>query len=204
VREEVVKLEGKRDRAIEFFELDPAKKTLLVIGGSLGARTINHSIKNSLQLFADAGIQVVWQTGKGYIDQAQQDLVGFEKSGIKAHQFINKMDYAYAVADIVVSRAGAMSVSELCLVQKPAILVPSPNVAEDHQTKNAMALVNHAAAILVKDVEARETLGDAVLSLLKNEDECAKLRKNIADLAFSNSVDAIASEVLRLAKNNNA
>jgi UDP-N-acetylglucosamine--N-acetylmuramyl-(pentapeptide) pyrophosphoryl-undecaprenol N-acetylglucosamine transferase len=201
VREEVVKLTGKRDRAMEFFKLDPAKKTLLVIGGSLGARTINHSVKNSLELFKEAGLQVLWQTGKGYIEQAEKELQDFDYDGVKAHQFINKMDYAYAIADIVVSRAGAMSVSELCLVQKPAILVPSPNVAEDHQTKNAMALVNHAAAILVKDVEARETLGKEVISLLNNEEQCAKLRKNIADLAFTNSVGAIVSEVLQLAKN---
>lgn len=198
VRDEVVKLEGKRERAIEFFGLDPNKKTLLVIGGSLGARTINHSIKNSLELVKEAGIQVVWQTGKGYIAEAEKLLADFDYDGIKAHQFINKMDYAYAVADVVVSRAGAMSVSELCLVEKPSILVPSPNVAEDHQTKNAMALVNHHAAVLVKDVEARETLGAEVIKLMADEAKQEKLKKNISELAFKNSVDAIVSEVVRL------
>lgn len=200
VREEVVKLEGKRERALEFFGLSADKPTLLVIGGSLGARTINHAIAANLQRFKEAGIQVVWQTGKSYITTAEQQVQDNGYDGIKAHQFINKMDYAYAVADVVVSRAGAMSVSELCLVQKPSILVPSPNVAEDHQTKNAMALVNHNAAVLVKDVEAVESLGDAVMNLVEKEEERQKLKKNIADLAFKNSVDAIAAEVLQLAQ----
>lgn len=198
VRDEVVKLEGKRDRAIEHFGLDPNKKTLLVIGGSLGARTINHSIAGGLEQLDQSGLQVIWQTGKSYISQAEEDLKKIRSGNIKATAFITKMDYAYAAADMVVSRAGAMSISELCLVKKPAILVPSPNVAEDHQTKNAMALVNHNAAILVKDVEAREKLVDEVLALAGDEQKMQQLGNNIDKMAFRNAVDAIVSEAMSL------
>ena len=202
VREEVVKLEGKRERALEHFKLDPNKKTVLVIGGSLGARTVNRAVAAGLEKFKAAGIQVVWQTGKGYIDQAQEDLKGFDYDGVKATAFITQMDYAYAAADVVISRAGAMSISELCLVRRPSILVPSPNVAEDHQTKNAMALVNHNAALLVKDKDAAEQLVDEVLKLVQDDAARGKLESNIAGLAFENSVEAIAGEVLNLVRQN--
>ncbi len=200
VRKEVVQLEGKRDRGLEFFGLDPNKKTVLVIGGSLGARTINESIHKALDDFRVNNVQLVWQTGKTYISQAEEAVKQLKEFGIQAHAFITKMDYAYAVADVVISRAGAMSVSELCLVEKPCILVPSPNVAEDHQTKNAMALVNHGAALLVKDVDAREVLGKEVLALINDYAQCTKLAESIKGMAYRDSAQIIANEVVLLTK----
>ncbi len=201
VREEVVKLVGKRERALEFFGLSPHKKILLTMGGSLGAGTINQTIHRGLERFREAGVQVIWQTGKSYFAVAKTALEEGNFPEVKAHAFIHKMDYAYAAADVIVSRAGAMSVSELCLVKKPAILVPSPHVAEDHQTKNAMALVNHKAAILVKDTEATEQLVNEILHLLLDNNKAKRLRENIGKLAFRNSVDAIVSEVMILVNN---
>lgn len=198
VRQDILSLEGKRERGLEQFGLDANKKTLLVIGGSLGARTINESIAGMLDELAQNNIQLVWQTGKAYYPQAQEAVGRYEGKGIKAFDFITKMDLAYAVADAVVSRAGASSVSELCLVRKASILVPSPNVAEDHQTKNAMALVTHHAAVLVKDIESREKLAGEVIALMKDDVKRDKLEENIAKLAFQDSAKVIANEVLRL------
>lgn len=200
VRKEVVQLEGKRDRGLEYFGLDGSKKIVLVIGGSLGARTINESIHAALDDFRVNNVQLVWQTGKSYISKAEEAVSDLKEFGIQAHAFITKMDYAYAVADVVISRAGAMSVSELCLVEKPCILVPSPNVAEDHQTKNAMALVNHGAAKLVKDVDAREVLGKEALALINDTDQCAKLSESIKGMAYRDSAQIIATEVILLTK----
>lgn len=197
VRQDILNLEGKRARGLEFFELEDSKKIVLVIGGSLGARTINESILKLIPEFETKNVQLVWQTGKAFYEQATAATAG--KKGIKVFDFISKMDYAYAVADVVVSRAGASSVSELSLVNKPAILIPSPNVAEDHQTKNAMALVNHNAAFLVKDIEAREVLGNVLFDLVEDDSKRKKLQENIARLAFKNSADVIANEVLNLA-----
>ncbi|HTL83093.1 MAG TPA: undecaprenyldiphospho-muramoylpentapeptide beta-N-acetylglucosaminyltransferase [Bacteroidia bacterium] len=198
VRQDIQNMEGKKARAAEIFNIDPKKKTVLVIGGSLGARTINESIYGGLKMFANNNIQLIWQTGKNYFPTAEKAVRESNQTGIHAYEFISKMDYAYAAADVVVSRAGASSVSELCLVHKPCILVPSPNVAEDHQTKNAMALVNHHAAILVKDAEANDQLVDALFALLRNKPEQEKLSVNISKLAVHNSADLIASEVLSL------
>jgi UDP-N-acetylglucosamine--N-acetylmuramyl-(pentapeptide) pyrophosphoryl-undecaprenol N-acetylglucosamine transferase len=203
VRQDIQNLEGKRERGLETFGLDPDKKILLVIGGSLGARTINESIAGMLDVLAQNNIQLVWQTGKIYFPQAQEAVKKYEGKGIKAFDFITKMDHAYAVADAVVSRAGASSVSELCLVRKASILVPSPNVAEDHQTKNAMALVTHNAAVLVKDIEAREKLQAEVIALMQDSGKRDKLEENIARLAFRDSAAVIANEVLRLVNNRN-
>lgn len=200
VRQNVVDLAGKKPRGIEHFVLDPEKRTLLVTGGSLGARSINKSIHAALPQFKEAGIQVVWQTGKNYIAEANEAAKEMAYDGFKVHEFIGRMDLAYAVADLVVARAGAISVSELCLVRKPAILVPLPHAAEDHQTKNAMALVTHHAAILVKDNEATEHIGKQVLELIDNKAALDKLSTNIAGLAQENSADTIANEVLNLAK----
>ncbi len=198
VRQDVTVLTGKKPRGEEYFNLDPDKRTLLIIGGSLGARTINESIEASLQLFAENNIQVVWQTGKAYFEKAKKATEQYSEKGIQAHAFITKMDYAYAVADFVVSRAGAISVSELCLVKKPAILVPSPNVAEDHQTKNAMALVVHNAALLVKDQEAVKKLGNEVLNLSQNTELQEKLVNNIGQLGKVDAAEVIANEVISL------
>lgn len=200
VRQDINNLEGKRIRGIELFGLNPNKKTVLVIGGSLGALTINKSIEKLLPEFAKHDIQLVWQTGKGYFEQAKQAVKQYEGQGIRAFDFIQKMDYAYAIADAVISRAGASSVSELCLVHKASILVPSPNVAEDHQTQNAMALVNQNAAILVNDNEAMDKLGDAVFNLLNDDKKLNDLQQNIARLAMHDAATIIANEVLKLVK----
>ena len=198
VRRDILSLEGKKAEAMKQFELDPTKKTLLVIGGSLGARTINESIFASLELLKQNSIQVIWQTGKGFIEKAQKSFV---KHNGWVGAFITRMDLAYAAADIVVSRAGAISLSELAIVKKPVILIPSPNVAEDHQTKNAMALINNNAAVLVKDIEAREKLGKEIIALMNDTQKQLTLAENISKLAFPNSAEVIAKEVIKLDKN---
>jgi UDP-N-acetylglucosamine--N-acetylmuramyl-(pentapeptide) pyrophosphoryl-undecaprenol N-acetylglucosamine transferase len=198
VRQDILQMEGKRSRGLELFGLDGNKRTILVIGGSLGARTINESILSGLPSFAEHNIQLVWQTGKGFYENAKAATVAFENKGIKAFDFIQKMDYAYAVADLVISRAGASSVSELCLVKKPTILVPSPNVAEDHQTKNALALVTHHAAVIIKDIDARAKLCKEAVALMADEEACFKLSENIGKLALPDSAVIIANEVLSL------
>lgn len=195
VRQDILSLEGKKAEAMKFFGLNPGKKTLLVMGGSLGARTINESMSGCLDMLLKNNIQVIWQTGKNYSSPN-----GAGKEGAWIGAFISKMDLAYASADIVVSRAGAIALSELAIVKKPCILVPSPNVAEDHQTKNAMTLVKHDAAILVKDSEAREKLGGEVISLMNDTQKQNKLSENISILAFPNSADVIAKEVIKLAQ----
>ena len=198
VRQDVIKLEGKKVRASEFFELDMAKKTVLVVGGSLGARTINEAIDKSLENFVDAGIQLIWQTGKIYFQKAKTLVDDRQNNGIKVYDFITKMDYAYAMADVVVSRAGAIAISELSAVKKPVILVPSPNVAEDHQTKNALALVNHGAAILVKDIEASETLVNKVIALINDEETQFKLQEKITPFSHTDADDKIADTIIGL------
>lgn len=198
VRQDIVNLEGKRPRGMEMFDLDPSKKTLLVVGGSQGAKAINESIAAGIERLAEKNIQLLWQTGKTFYPLAQKAVEPFKDKGIRAVDFITKMDYGYAVADLVVSRAGAGAVSEMSLIHKPCILVPLPTAAEDHQTKNAMSLVNHHAAILVKDVEAREVLVDKALELASDEDLRHKLESNIAALAVHDSADLIANEILSL------
>lgn len=198
VRQDLMNIEGKRDRALEHFGLKSDKKIILVIGGSLGARTINESISACLPAFEKNNIQLIWQTGKGFYETAKQKVGASSAKGIKVFDFIQKMDLAYAAADIVVSRAGASSVSELSLVKKPCILIPSPNVAEDHQTKNAMALVTYHAAILIADNVARTQLCDRSLTLVNDVEQCFKLSENIAQLAFKDSATVIANEVINL------
>ncbi|MDG2330255.1 MAG: undecaprenyldiphospho-muramoylpentapeptide beta-N-acetylglucosaminyltransferase [Flavobacteriales bacterium] len=198
VRENVVNIEGKRESGLAEFGLDPAKKTLLVLGGSLGARTINTAVKASLPLFEQENLQVLWQTGKTYSEEMLAATTDFGYDGIHPRAFITSMDLAYSVADCIVSRAGAISISELCLINKPVILVPSPNVAEDHQTKNAMALVNKKAAILIKDTDAVEQLGSEVVKLFKDDAYQLELAKNIAQLGKRKAADAIRKEIVEL------
>jgi UDP-N-acetylglucosamine--N-acetylmuramyl-(pentapeptide) pyrophosphoryl-undecaprenol N-acetylglucosamine transferase len=185
---------------MKFFGLENNKKTLLVIGGSLGARTINQSLKAGLEALSRNNIQVIWQTGKSFFLEANESTNQYAANGIKAYDFINRMNFAYAAADVVISRAGASSISELCLVGKASILVPSPNVAEDHQTKNAMALVNNNAAILVKDSEANDNLINRVIALLNNEEEQIMLKNNIGNMALKDSAKVIANEILGMVK----
>lgn len=202
VRQDLKDLKPLREEAQTFFKLSPNKKTILVIGGSLGARTINEAIGEGLQTFTENNIQLIWQTGKNYFARAQQQAEKYSSQHIYAFDFISKMNLAYAAADIVISRAGASSVSELCNIAMPCILVPSPNVAEDHQTKNAMALVNKNAALLVRDTEAKNELVKTAIDLLQNSQQQQTLSNNISKMAFHNSANMIAKEVLKLANYN--
>jgi len=199
VRQDIVNLEGKKQEALAFFGLSPHRSVLLVTGGSLGALTINRSLTAHAGKLASEEIQVIWQTGNGYYEQALEAVRGF-KEYFSIHRFIDRMDLAYAAADLIVSRAGAIAVSEICATQKPAILIPSPNVAEDHQTKNAMALGNHQAAVLIKDSEAIERLGQEVTSLIKDADKLFRIKEKLAGLALRDSADVIAAEALSLVK----
>ncbi len=198
IRKESVAVEGKRKEAAQFFGLNPDKKTILLTGGSLGAGTLNRAIKNDLQKIIAADVQLIWQTGKYYYAAISQELGNNLAPQIKVLEFLNRMDLAYAMADVIISRAGAGTIAELCVVQKPVILVPSPNVAEDHQTKNAQALVNKNAALLIKDTDADAQLADSALALLKDEKAAAVLSKNIGQLAISNADEVIAKEILKL------
>lgn len=200
VRQDIVTTEGKRNRGLEFFNLNPEKKTILVVGGSLGARSINLSIDKNIELFAKNDIQLIWQTGKGFYSQAKETVKNYEFLGIKAYDFITKMDFAYSVADIVVSRAGAIAISEICAVKKPAILIPLPTATEDHQTKNAMSLVNYNAAILVKDSDAINTLGEQIIDLINDDNKQNKLKNNLSNFDYKDSADVIANVILSLIK----
>jgi UDP-N-acetylglucosamine--N-acetylmuramyl-(pentapeptide) pyrophosphoryl-undecaprenol N-acetylglucosamine transferase len=197
---DILNLEGKKEKALEYFKLSPNKKTVLVIGGSLGAKTINESLLKCLDSLVENNIQLVWQTGKNFSQAAMNVELKYPNKGIVVTDFISKMDYAYALADVVVSRAGASSISELSLVNKAAILIPSPNVAEDHQTKNAMALLNNNAAILVKDKEAREKLKDVLLNLVKDDQKRMELQQNIKGMGFKDAAGTIVAEIVGLIK----
>ena len=188
-----------RTEALKHFGLSEGKIILLVVGGSLGARTINHSIHAGLRMLADSNIQLIWQTGKLYGIQAAKAVTEYKLNGIITVPFIKEMDMAYSAADIVVSRAGAIAISELCLTGKPSILVPSPNVAEDHQTKNALALSSRDAAILVKDSDAHASLISTITTLATDFTEQKKLSTNISSMAIRNSARQIAEHVFELA-----
>ncbi len=187
-----------RAEAMKYFGLDVRKKTILIMGGSLGARTLNQSIEASIDLIKKSDAQVLWQTGKLYFDSFKP--VADNVPNIKVLQFIDRMDYAYACADIVITRAGALSIAELELLGKPVILVPSPNVTEDHQTFNAMALVNHNAGLMIKDNESKQKLFPAALKLLKDENKMQELSLNIGKLGIANAADRITDEILKVAK----
>ncbi len=187
-----------KSEALKYFGFTNSHKTILVIGGSLGARTINQSVLKKINKIKESNINLIWQVGKYYYNDISEKLKNTNLDNILVKDFVIRMDYAFASADLVISRAGAGTISELCLVKKAVILVPSPNVAEDHQTKNAMNLVKNNAAILVNDSEAKELLVDKALELINNEDKIKELSENIASMAFHNSADIIAKEVLSL------
>jgi len=195
-----------KKEALIFFDLAENKKTVLVIGGSLGARTINQSMDAGIEKINAENIQLIWQTGKSFFEKSKQTIdaliplsVG-EGLGVRSFDFIKQMDMAYAAADVIISRAGALSVSELCIIGKPCVLVPSPNVAEDHQTKNAMALVNKNAAVLVKDTEAKEKLISTLLELIKDETQQNQLAQNIKQLAIADADERIFDEIKKIIK----
>lgn len=200
VRQGLLNHTMSREEAVRSFGLDPTKKTILIVGGSLGARTINNCVMQGLDKIRNSGVQFIWQTGKIYIDEAKGAVAKAGKLPmLHTTDFISDMAAAYSAADLVISRAGAGSISEFCLLQKPVILVPSPNVAEDHQTKNALALVNKDAALYVKDAEAIEKLLDVAITTVQQADILKKLSTNIAKLAFKDSASVIAAEVCKLA-----
>jgi UDP-N-acetylglucosamine--N-acetylmuramyl-(pentapeptide) pyrophosphoryl-undecaprenol N-acetylglucosamine transferase len=201
VRQGLLNHNMTRKDAIRSFNLDPTKKTILILGGSLGARTINQCLMNNLDKVKTSGVQFIWQTGKIYIDEARKTVAeSGEFPMLHVTDFISDMATAYCAADLVISRAGAGSISEFCLLKKPVILVPSPNVAEDHQTKNALALVNKNAALYVKDSEAKDTLLAKAIEAVNQPDLLENLSKNIAELAFTDSANIIAKEVIKLAE----
>jgi len=199
VRREIVEMQaagGDRAEAYKYFGLSPDCKTILIIGGSLGARTLNESVEATINRIKDSEVQIIWQTGKIYFDHCK--TVGAGISNLKTLQFIDRMDLAYACADVIISRAGALSISELQLVGKPVILVPSPNVTDDHQTHNAMALVNKGAAIMIKDSEAKLNLTGAAFDLLQNEEQQKQLSKNIGKMGIPDAAERIVDEILKV------
>ena len=198
VLQDILDLDSKRLLALNHFAFIPGQKTLLIMGGSLGARTINQCILNGLDKLIDGQVQVIWQTGKIYYESVKAQIENKDLRRVRVFDFLMQMDLAYAAADVVVSRAGALSISELCLAKRPAILVPSPNVAEDHQTKNAMALVNEEAAILISDEEAQEKLVVEALKLLHDDKRCIKLRENMGRLGKPNAALEIVEKIEKL------
>ncbi len=198
VRTDIWDNEIPKEEAKNYFKLDPAKKTILLFGGSLGARTLNRAVRDSYKLIAEnQEVQLIWQLGKLYEEEYMKADAAVENN-IYPLTFIDRMDLAYKAADVIICRAGALSISELALIKKPVILVPSPNVAEDHQTKNAMALVEDGAALLVKDVDAKDNLLAKAVDLINNEKKCVKLSNNIAKFAKPNAAIAITNEIIKL------
>ena len=201
VRQGLLNHSISREEAIRSFRLDPQKKTVLILGGSLGARTINQCVIENIAKIKESGVQFIWQTGKIYINEAIAAIANAgDVTMLHVTDFISNMAAAYSAADLVISRAGAGSISEFCLLEKPVILVPSPNVAEDHQTKNALALVNKNAALYVKDANAKEELIDKAIQAVNQPDLLSNLSINISKLAFTDSANIIAKEVIKLAK----
>ncbi len=201
VRQSLLENNMTRDDAVKKLGLDSQKKTILIVGGSLGARTINESVMQHLDDIEKSGAQFIWQTGKYYYPEICKRMEGKNLPILHITEFISDMGTAYKAADLVISRAGAGSISEFCLIEKPVILVPSPNVAEDHQTKNAMALSTRDAAILVKDIEAPEKLLPLAVKTVNDSVKLNSLSKNIAKMALRNSAEIIADEVIKLATN---
>ena len=199
VRQALLETTITREDAIRSFGLDPAKKTILLVGGSLGARTINESMLRHLDLIKESGLQFIWQTGKYYSAEIAERLRGQELPNLKVTDFIADMGSAYRAADLVISRAGASSISEFCLIGKPVILVPSPNVAEDHQTKNALALSTRDAAIYIKDAEAPDILLQTAIDTVNDDAKLKSLSENVLKLALPDSANIIAKEVINLA-----
>lgn len=195
VRESILNSEVSHDEAVSFFGLRPDRKTVLAIGGSLGAKNINEAIDQHLGMFGQHGIQLIWQTGKTYVDRAKELISG--KPHVFTSEFINRMDCAYAAADIVISRAGAMAIAELCVVNKPVVFVPYPFAAEDHQTVNAKKLSDQNAALLIPDSEAKEQLVMRVIELIENETQQQQMKENLKQFAHLDADVLVAKEILK-------
>jgi UDP-N-acetylglucosamine--N-acetylmuramyl-(pentapeptide) pyrophosphoryl-undecaprenol N-acetylglucosamine transferase len=200
VRQQLLDTTITHEDAVRSFGFDPTKKVVLIVGGSLGARTLNESVLQHLDQIRKSDVQFIWQTGKFYSAEISERLKGQDIPNLTVTDFISDMGVAYKAADLVVSRAGAGSISEFCLLGKPVILVPSPNVAEDHQTKNAMALVNKAAALYVKDAEADKILLPLAIDTAKDDAKLQSLHENILKMALPDSADMIAKEVIKLSE----
>jgi len=198
VRKQVIDIEGKKEEAVRHFGLDASKNTLLIVGGSQGALSINRSIGKYLDHFLHKGYQMIWQTGKYYYEEGQTLARKKNSKSLLVTDFINRMDLAYALADVIISRAGAIAISEICAVAKPPVFIPFPAASEDHQTKNAQALVDQDAAILIPDSEALVKLGETVIQLMEDEKVKTKLSSNLKRLVMTNSADRIADEILKL------
>jgi UDP-N-acetylglucosamine--N-acetylmuramyl-(pentapeptide) pyrophosphoryl-undecaprenol N-acetylglucosamine transferase len=198
VRKEVIQIEGKRKDAAKYFGLDPDKKTLFIVGGSLGALAVNKGIAKSLYKLIDEGFQVLWQTGEYYYKDAVKAAKVYTDKGVKVTTFIEKMDYAYALADLIISRAGAIAISEIANVAKPTIFVPLPTAAEDHQSKNAMALVEKDAALMVDNKDVMEELAPTVIKLFNDKKKQEELKTNLKKLAISDAAEKITDEIIKL------
>ncbi|HEY9183777.1 MAG TPA: undecaprenyldiphospho-muramoylpentapeptide beta-N-acetylglucosaminyltransferase [Salegentibacter sp.] len=194
VRQDLLEVNSKRAEAREYFKLDAAKKTVLVLGGSLGARRINQLIEKFAEDFEKKQIQLIWQTGKLYFSEYKK----YNGKFVQIHEFLNRMDLAYAAADVIISRAGAISVSELCIVGKPVLFIPSPNVAEDHQAKNARSVASKNAALMITEDELEEKFEPEFFGLLDSEEKKEELSRNIKKLALPNAASAIVDEVEKL------
>jgi UDP-N-acetylglucosamine--N-acetylmuramyl-(pentapeptide) pyrophosphoryl-undecaprenol N-acetylglucosamine transferase len=194
VRASIIESTISRNKGIEFFGLNPDKKTVLVVGGSLGAKSINEAIETGIEEFGKNNLQLIWQTGKTFVDRAKKISDG--KNYVWTNDFITQMEFAFAAADVVISRAGAMAIAEFCVARKPVIFVPYPYAAEDHQTVNATNLVNQHAALMVRDSEAKEKLIPAVMSLVKSELKQNELKQNIGKLGITNADEIVAKEIL--------
>jgi UDP-N-acetylglucosamine--N-acetylmuramyl-(pentapeptide) pyrophosphoryl-undecaprenol N-acetylglucosamine transferase len=194
VRGDLVEANGDSKEALKFFGLNPERPTVFILGGSLGARRINQLIENELGFFEELGVQVLWQCGKLYYDEYKQ----YQSGSVKVMGYVSRMDLAYAAGTIMISRAGAGSVSELCIVGKPVIFIPSPNVAEDHQTKNAMALANENAAVLIREQDLTTDFETVFSEIFKSEERKEQLRKNIKKLAMPNATRHIVEEIEKL------
>jgi UDP-N-acetylglucosamine--N-acetylmuramyl-(pentapeptide) pyrophosphoryl-undecaprenol N-acetylglucosamine transferase len=195
VRSVITQAAIKREEALKFFSLGSNKTTVFVVGGSLGAKSINEAVDKGLDKILDANLQLIWQTGKPYAEKAKERAKG--KQAVWANEFITQMEYAYAAADIVIARAGAMTVAELCVAKKPVLFVPYPFAAEDHQTANALQLVNKTAALMVKDNEAKEKLEFMIIELAKDISKQDELRTNIGKLAITDADKRIAEEIIK-------
>ena len=196
VRQDLIDIDSKRAEAIQYFNLDPSKKTLLILGGSLGARRVNQLIEKELDFFASQNVQIIWQCGKFYLDEYKK----YDSNNVQVLAFIDRMDLVYAAADFVISRAGASSVSELSIVGKPVLFIPSPNVAEDHQTKNAKSIVDKNGALMIKESELDENFNTIFSDLVTNENLQKQLSENIKKLAKVNATKDIVDEIVKLIK----
>lgn len=197
VRQDLLEVTDKREKALKHFALDPSKKTVLILGGSLGSKRVNELIEEQLVFFKEQNVQLIWQTGKLYFEKFKAYAAN---EHVQVHEFLNEMDLAYAAADLIISRAGAGSVSELCVVGKPVVFIPSPNVAEDHQTKNAQAIAQHEAAIYLKESELKERFKNTFAGLLQDENKQQQLAENIKKLAKPNATKDIVDAVEHIIK----